>query len=165
MSFILSAQLDADNCDPRALWQKYQEYVRANERAFTPGAFALATAEWFFGSDDHRAPHDAWLESAVFAEPSAGSRSEIRSLNLRVRLLGAYHDQYLELFYPHVYSYTFSHSAVAEGHFDWRYHELRISERGRLVHEIEWAGRPGVEGRWLLEVSDVQFTTTPRNAV
>jgi hypothetical protein len=165
MSFLLSAQLDADDCEPKVLWQRYQDYVRANVRAFPPSALALATSEWFFGSDDHRAPHDAWLESAVFEEPASGKRNETRSLSLRVRLLGAYHDRYLELFYPRVFSYTFSHPAVADGHFDWRYHELRISEQGRLLHEIEWAGRPGVAGRWLLEVSDVQFTTTPRNAV
>ena len=165
MAFILSEQLDADDSDPRLLWRRYQEYVRRNQASFPPGAFTLAMSEWFFGSDDHRAPHDAWLESMTFEEPASGERSEIRHLALRVRLLGAYHDLHLELFYPRVFSYSLNHPQVGEGHFDWRYHELRLSEKGTLIHEIEWAGRPGVEGRWLLEVSDVQFSSTTRNAV
>lgn len=165
MSFILSEQLDADESNPNLLWYQYQEYVRRHEGAFPKSAFALATSEWFFGSDDHRSPHDAWLESMTFEEPSTGDRGEIRHLALRVRLLGAYHDLYLELFYPRVFSYSLDHAQVGEGHFDWRCHELRLSERGTLIHEIEWTGRQGIEGRWLLEVSDVQFSSTPRNAV
>lgn len=155
MAFILSEQLDADDSKPDWLFERYQEYVRLNQHTFPPSAFALATSEWFFGSDDHRAPHDAWLDSMVFEESSSGARNEVRHLSLRVRLLGAYHDLNLELFYPRVFSYSLSHPLVAEGHFDWRYHELRLSEKGTLIHEIEWAGRPGVEGRWILEVSDV----------
>jgi len=165
MAFILSEQLDADDSKPHSLFERYQEYVHLNRDAFPPSAFALATSEWFFGSDDHRAPHDAWLESMAFEEPSSGERGEVRHLSLRVRLLATYHDQYLELFYPQVFSYSLSHPQVDEGHFDWRYHELRLSQKGTLIHEIEWAGRPGVEGRWILEVSDVQFSSTPRNAV
>jgi hypothetical protein len=164
MAFILSEQLDSRDYEPGAPWRKYQEYVRSKQALFPASAYALATSEWFFGSDDHRAPHDAWLESATFEEPSSGERNEIRCLSLRVRLLGAYHDMYLELFYPKVHSYSMSQPVADGGHFDWRYHELRLSDDGRVIHEIEWAGRPGVEGRWLLEVSDVQFSAVPRDA-
>jgi hypothetical protein len=164
MSFILSAQLDSNDHEPGAPWLRYQEYVRSNRASFPASAYGLATSEWFFGSEDHRAPHDAWLESATFEEPSSGTRSEVRHLSLRVRLLGAYHDMDLELFYPKVHSYSLSHPMADAGHFDWRYHELRVSDQGRLIHEIEWSGRPEVEGRWLLEVSDVHFSAVPRNA-
>jgi hypothetical protein len=163
MSFILSEQLDADESSASALFEQYQAYVRQNQAAFPASAFELASSGWFFGSEDHRAPHDAWLESMTFEEPSSGARSELRHLALRVKLLGAYHDLHLELYYPRVYSYSLNHPQVGEGHFDWRYHELRLSEKGTLIHEIEWAGRPGVEGRWILEVSDVQFSSTPRS--
>jgi hypothetical protein len=160
--FILSKQLDADDADAHVSWRRYQDYLHSHQQMFPASAYSLATSEWFFGSDDHRAPHDSWLESMSFEEHSIGERNEIRFLSLRVRLLAAYHDQYIELFYPQVFSYSLDHPKVHEGHFDWRYHELRISDSGNLIHEIEWAGRPGIEGRWLLEVSDLQASFMPR---
>lgn len=163
MTYVLAAQRDADDCDPSALWQVYMDYIHQRAADFPPGALGLATSDWYFGATDHRAPHDAWLEWARFEEPASGRRSEERRLSLRVRLLGAYHDQYLELYYPRVYSYTMTSPDCTGGHFDWRYDEFRLAANGRLIHEIEWAGRAGIESRWLLEVSDVQFSTWPRD--
>ena len=48
---------------------------------------------------------------------------------------------------------------------DWRYDEFRLSPAGHVLHEIEWAGAPSVEARWLIEASDVQLTTYPRAGV
>jgi hypothetical protein len=164
MAYILSAQRDQDNMqEARRLWNAYEQYLKSNEAKFPQGAYRLATSDWYFGFEDHRAPHDAWLQEVRFEEPAKGERSEIRSTCLRIRLLGAYHDLWLEFFYPQVYSYTLSGPAVCRGHGDWRYDEFRLSEAGHLLHEIEWAGYPSEEGsRWIIEASDVEFTCEPR---
>lgn len=164
MAYILSAQRDRD-APAQRLWREYVEYLHANRTAFPPGAFALATSDWYYGSSDPRAPHDAWLEWARFEEPALGARQEVRALSLRVRLLGAYHDNYLEFFYPQVYSYTLTHNTSDSGHGDWRYDEFRLSSRGHLIHEIEWTSAPGSEARWLIEASDVRLTIIPRTGV
>jgi hypothetical protein len=162
MAYILAAERHRPEPEASRLWKEYEGYLKSNAARFPPGALALATSDWYFGFFDHRAPHDAWLEEATFAEPATGERNELRSLNLRVTLLGAYHDFILEFFYPEVFSYTLSNPATGGGHFDWRYDEFRLSEDGKLIHEIEWAGPPGYAGRWLIEASDVQFTARPR---
>jgi hypothetical protein len=80
-----------------------------------------------------------------------------------VRLLGAYHDYWLEFFYPQVYSYSLTNSNAIGGHFDWRYAEFRLSQAGHLIHEIEWAGAAGFEARWVIEASDAIFTAVPKS--
>jgi hypothetical protein len=124
------------------------------------GALALATSSWYYNFHDHRCPHDSWLENIVISEPSSGERSEIRTVSISLRLLGAYHDGYIEIAYPRVFSYRLAISDAEEGHADWRYDEFRLSDRGHLVHEIEWSGYRDT-GSWLIEASDVLFTWTP----
>src|SRR5262245_2104045 len=99
MSFILAQQRD---CDPVSAFRDYATYLRENERRFPPSAYALATSDWYFDPRDHRCPHDAWLETATFRESSSGGRNERRTAELSVRLLGAYHDGYIEFVYPNV---------------------------------------------------------------
>jgi len=119
-------------------------------------AYALATSDWYFNFNDRRCPHAGWLESLTLLEPSSGERNEIRHLSLSVRLLGSYHDGYIDLYYPRVYGYTLKFDDGDGGHRDWRYDELRVSQHGHLVHEIEWC-KLDETGRWLIESSDVEF--------
>jgi hypothetical protein len=163
MTYILSAERDSEQAQD--LWSEYQQYLSLNKSNFPASAYTLATSDWYYSFDDHRAPHDAWLEWARFEEPASGERSEIRHLSLRIRLLGAYHDNYLEFFYPKVFAYTLSNNVSDNGHCDWRCDEFRLSTKGHLLHEIEWAGRPGIESRWLIEASDVEFSVFPRPEV
>ena len=159
MAFILAKQRDEDAV---SAFRKYSEYLRDNEKLFPESAYALATSDWWFNFNDHRCPHDAWLEAATFSEPSIGERSEIRSLSLTLRLLGAYHDGHMELIYPTVYAYQLDMPSVAQGHGDWRYDELRVNEKGHLLHEIEWAS-VAYTGSWLIEASDLQYRWVPKN--
>lgn len=139
--------------------------LKQNEDRFPKKAYELATSDWYYGFDDHRAPHDSWLEWAKFEEPATGDRNEIRHLSLRVRLLGAYHDMYLEFYYPKVYSYSFAVPASQNGHSDWLFDEFRLNEQGRVVHEIEWDGGPwSDQDRWVIEASDVEFSVFPKDA-
>ena len=157
--FVLSEQLNADG-DPREPFRRYAEYLEVNRSRFPVSAYSLASG-LLLDASDLSCPHDGWLEWATFEEPSSGEREENRSLSLRVRLLGACHDRYIELFYPLVYSYSMSTAHASGGHGDWRYSEIRLNDNGNVVHEIEWAGPPGREARWLIEASDVQLTSIP----
>lgn len=149
--------------DVAGSYRRYQAYLHENQHRFPPGAFALATAEWWQNPNDHRSAHDAWLESITLFEPSTGEHSEQRVTAIRVRLLGAHHDAIIELFYPRVFSYTFQSPSSTRGLGDWRFGEFTLSPSGHVIHEIEWAGFPDKEGsRWIIEASDVEFQWTPK---
>ena len=162
--FVLSEQLDTDG-DPHLPFRRYADYLERNRSKFPVAAYDLAASGLLLNATDPNCPHDGWLEWAKFEEPSEGERHEIRSLSFRIRLLGAYHDRFIELFYPEVFSYTMSNLRAAAGHFDWRYSEIRLSDGGNIVHEIEWAGPPGLNARWVIEASDVQLVTFPLDKV
>ena len=152
--------------DPDGAFARYRAYLAAERERFPPGALALATSDWYFDANDHRAPHDSWLLGATLEEVGRGDRSEDRAVSLRVRLLGAYHDLELEFFYPQVRSYSLAHGLLvsSHGHGDWRYDEFRIGADGRLIHEIEWS-HPDHEGTWLIEADDVEFSVKGLSAV
>ncbi len=122
--------------------------------------FALASSDWYYSPHEHRCPHDAWLESITISEPSSGERHELRSTSIRVRLLGAFHDGFIEFFYPSVVSYRLDASDSTDGHRAWRYDEFRLSESGHVIHEIEWCGAHDT-ARWVIESSEVHFLWHP----
>ena len=156
MAYVLSG--DGRDTDVAGTFRRYKEYLLSAKDIFPPSAFALATSDWYFDFSDHRCPHDAWLETVELREPSSGERHERRATAIKMRLLGAYHDGYIELHYPRVFSYRLDAANGEGGHGDWRYDELRVSERGTLIHEIEWRGLPGTrESRWIIEASDLKF--------
>jgi hypothetical protein len=144
--------------DVRGAWQCYQKYLREHQQRFPPGAYALGTAGWWQDGNDHRSPHDAWLESVTFSEPASGEHFEKRITTLRVRLLAAYHDGFIELFYPRVFRYSFESSDCEHGLGDWCYDEFRLSPAGHVIHEIEWTRGD----RWIIEASDVEYRWIPK---
>jgi len=155
MPFILSAQRNAE-CS--VAFQRYREYVAASRQHFPPKAYALASSDWYFDPREHRCPHDAWLESATIFEPATGERAELRTTAIRVRLLGAYHDGFIEFLYPSVFTHSLSSPSCAHGLGDWLYDEFRVSPSGHLIHEIEWAGTSrSSPAHWIIEASDVEF--------
>ena len=157
MTYVLAEQRDRDVV---AAFAVYREHLEANKSRFPISAFALASSEWYFDFTDRRCPHDSWLEAVRVEEPSAGQRRELRSLTMTIRLLGAYHDGYIELMYPDVYSYDLAGMHVRRGHGDFQYDEFRVGEQGRVIHEIEWASIHQTS-RWVIEASDVIYRWTP----
>lgn len=93
MAFILSSD---DGNEATSGYQRYLEYLSTVKNKSQSSAYQLATSGWYFNFNDHRCPHDAWLESFTLSESSTGKRSEVRTLSLKVRLLGAYHDGHIE---------------------------------------------------------------------
>ncbi len=140
MAYYLSNER---NQDVVAGYQRYQQYLREHEHEFPVGAFALGTAEWYQNAHDHRCPHDGRLENFIISEiaDSNGKR-----LAIRIRLLGAYHDGYIELFYPQVFGFNLETASRAGGLGDWLYDEFRVSSEGHLIHQVEWAGFPSITG-------------------
>ncbi|HEX6372387.1 MAG TPA: hypothetical protein VF006_25935 [Longimicrobium sp.] len=163
MVYILSAELMTDEA-PGAAFERYQQYVSGARDRFPPGAYALATSGWYYDFDDHRCPHDAWLEELVVSERGSGPGMATRAVDVRIRLFGAYADGHIELRYRDVVRYRCElwTEEVGEGrtHSDWRYDEFRLSERGLLLHEIEWCSRDST-GTWLIEAADVEHTWIP----
>jgi hypothetical protein len=164
MVYILTAELDAETV-PGTAFARYQAYLAMVRERFPPQAFALATSRWYFDNTDHRAPHDAWLEEARLVEVSEPSHRAARRLDLHVRLLGAYHDGWIDLHYRDVTRYQLSHAVLprtrpGQGHRDWRYDEFRLTTEGRVLHEIEWWDI-GPTANWVIEAADVSHSWTP----
>jgi hypothetical protein len=154
MAYYLSNER---NKDVREAYRRYQEYLRQHEHEFPPGAFALATAEWYQNPTDHRCPHDGWLENLIISERADSSKK--RTTTILTRLLAGYHDGYIEFFYPDVFSYSFESPSCADGLGDWLFDEFRLSPNGHVIHEVEWSGFPHSEGsRWIRFKTG---TTTP----
>ena len=159
MAYFLS---DERNKDVVEAYRRYQEYLRQHEHEFPSGAFALGTAEWYQDPNDHRCPHDGWLETLVVSETADVERK--RKTSIVIRLLGAYHDGFIEFSYPDVFAYILGSPSCARGLGDWLYDEFRLSPNGHVIHEIEWAGVTNAEGsRWIIEASDVIFRWIPQS--
>lgn len=155
--FILADQRDAD---AEGAFARYTKYLAENRHRFPPSASSLVFSDWYFGFSDHQAPHDSWLQSVNISEPSSGQRNDIRTVSITIKLLSAYHDGHIELYYPTVFEYSIAGNILGQGHGDWRYDEFRLNEKDQLVHEIEWASF-GATNTWLIVASDVIHKWSP----
>ena len=164
MTFILSSDVSSKIETPEDLQQfqlkhdAYRLYLMRVRDLLPASAFGFATAVWR-DSEDHRNPHDAWVESLTILEPSSGKRHEERSLEIHLRLLGAYHDGHMVLTYRDVRSYALNTPATSEtpplkvGHGDWLVDEVTRSENKLVQREIEF--RRG--SRWRIECRDIEW--------
>jgi hypothetical protein len=113
-----------------------------------------ATARWHHDHADSRCPHDAWVEHLTINESAMGDRQQYRSIDIYLRLLGAYHDGHLELAYRDVRSYTLATPpdclwppSNGAGHGDWLIDDIGLSERGLVLHSILFSRG----SRWTIE--------------
>lgn len=157
MAFILAQQREVD-C--RAAFAQYRAYLAEEKHRFPKQAFTLATSDWYFSFDDHRAPHDARLESIAFTDEQPGRRKEPSPISICIKLLGAHDDALIELTYSSVVAYSLTARDLRHGHCDWRYDEFRVSDSGNLIHEIEWCGADST-ANWIIEAADVRHECHP----
>ena len=136
-------------------WSSYLKYLELNRSDIPVSAYEFAVADWHYDFRNHQCPHDAWVESVAFYEKASGKRSEIRSLQIKVKLLAAYHDGNIEIEYIDVNQYKFN--ANAANHGDWLYDEIRISQNKSVVHEIEFSN-----SHWYIECADIKYTWNPK---
>jgi hypothetical protein len=157
LEIYLDPKPDDGNVFVKSCFTKYFEYLRSVESRLPTSARQFAMAPWHYDQQNHRCPHDSWLEALTISEPSSGVRCEIRSINILIRLLGAYHDGYLELRYENVRHYSMAGNALERtlhgisGHGDWLIDEITVADSGSVVHEILF--RRGY--RWKIESEEI----------
>ncbi|SRR6266478_6042901 len=121
---------------------EYKKYLESIQSRLPSSAIAFATAAWHYDVKDHRALHDSWLESLTIREISVGEHRQHRSIEIQIRLLGAYHDGHTVLIYQGVRGYSFTlrcrESSTVDriGHADLLVDEFALSPNGLLVHEL-----------------------------
>ena len=147
-----------------AAFEAYMSYLRENKARIPRSAYEFATAQWHWDSQDFRCPHASWVEELAIREPEAEETRHDRKLEIHLRLLGTYHNGYLEIHYVDVHSYALNSSAArshprhaGQGHGDWMVDEVRLSHEGLVTHEIEFAGG----ARWLIECADIKYEWKP----
>jgi hypothetical protein len=136
-------------------FRDYRAYLESVRSFLSPSGYEFASAPWHYDHNDHKCPHDSWVESLLIREPSSGTRHEVREIEIAIRLLGAFHDGYLELSYPGVHSYSITGVTGKPkiGHGDWLADEVRLSNNNLVLHEILFS----CGGRWTIESRDIQF--------
>lgn len=160
MAFILLSDRKASPMDSfqelQRLSSEYRSYIDSVRDRLPPGALKLLDSADWYDFTVHTCPHDAWLEECRIVESDPGGEIP-RYCSLEVRLLGAYHDGTIHLRYPRLFGYSIQASKCERGMNDWLYDEFRLSDKGYLLHEIEWADG----GRWLIEADDIEFEWRP----
>jgi hypothetical protein len=168
---VYMTKLAAGDMDPteiKALQKRYGEYLESVQNHLPLSAYAYATAPWHYDPSDHRCPHDAWVESVTIYEEKNDDNPIDRTINIRIRLLGAYHDGHIELIYQDVNSYALSKpSGIPDTdsigqwnvkyHWDWLFDEVRLSDRGMAIHEIVFAS----DAHWQIECRDMAYEWKP----
>jgi len=151
--------------DWKADYLRYREYLSSRADTLPENVRAFALQDWYYNSKDPRCPHDSWLEELAIVEPATGERLEERSIEVRLRLLGAYHDGHLHFRYMNVRRYSLGTPAEYKsppfnvGHGDFIVDEIRPSDSGFLEHEIEFSRG----SRFEIECSDIQFEFRARS--
>jgi hypothetical protein len=149
MAYILTKDRPQNSLEEwQSGWSNYWAYLESVNDRFPRSAYEFASAPWHYDFSDHRSPHDGWVEELLIREPAAGERQEKRSLEIVVRLFAAYHDGHIELKYSGVQTYELTSTVSSvSGHGDWLYDEIRLSNNGLVLHEVEWSRG----GLWLIE--------------
>lgn len=148
--------------------REYRAHLERIGNRLPPTVREYALAEWGEGGrDPHGDPHGAWLESASVRELAPPDDVQLRRVEVAIRLHGPFHDGHIEFTYRDVLSYCLDlpHRADAwklsnRGHDDWAADEVRLSERGKVLHEIEWAAR----GNWIVEAESFEYRWLPAAA-
>ncbi|MBK8465753.1 MAG: hypothetical protein IPL32_07975 [Chloracidobacterium sp.] len=159
MTYILTKdRLNNSYEEWQAGYSAYSAYLKSVKHRLPRCAYEFAAALWHYNFEDHRSPHDGWLEEIIIRESAFGERAENRSFEIVVRLFAAYHDGHIEFKYSDVQGYSLASDITnGRGHGDWLYDEVRLSERGWVLHEIEWSRG----GLWLIECIDVAYKWMP----
>jgi len=168
MSFLLGLPPDASLAEQRARLRDYRRYLETQQKRMPVRAWEFAAADWHYNPDDHRCPHDAWVNRLDVLEIAEGERHQNRALEIRVELLGAYHDGRIRLVYPGVTRYSLYHPwdprsrGAAVGHGDWLVDEISRSENSRpdrclVLHEVEFSNG----SVWTIEADDIHYDWLP----
>ena len=164
MAFVLGNDFRKDDRKKEYLevfrqkWKEYFTYLETIKEQIPKSAYQFAKADWHYNFNDSRCPHDAWIEDIIIHEHAEGDRQQFRTIEIKIVLLGAWHNGNIEITYKNVKSYTISKSKnLGDCHGDWMRDEIKLSENGFVLHEIEWLAEPN----WLIESEDIEFKWKP----
>lgn len=115
-----------------------------------------SSSDWYKAPEDHRSPHDAWVESITISEPSSGERHQNRGLEIHIRLLGAYHDGTIEFTYTGVQHYSIEAMRDIAGHGDWLEDEVDVRRHDTLLHKVALTN-----GRFEIEAQNIEYRWCP----
>lgn len=124
--------------------------------ALTYSLRECAASDWYKFPEDHRSPHDAWVESITISEPYSGDRHQNRGLEIHIRLLAGYHDGIIEFIYKGVQEYSIRAMRDVAGHGDWLDDEVDVSRHDLLVHKVTLTN-----GSFRVEANEVEYRWTP----
>jgi hypothetical protein len=169
MSFILETiYLDDDFEEINRCYQIYYAYIESIKDKLPENVYRFAVADWHYDHEVHRCPHDGWIEAFLIKENATGKRKERRWLDIEVRILNAFHDGHIEITYNNVASYHLNKLSnekflnpdiINDGHGDWLIDEIRLSDKGYVIHEIIFRRN----SRWLIECEDIVYKWKPLN--
>jgi hypothetical protein len=151
------------NPEPSIIKEKfevYRKYLENNHQSFPPSAYEFSTADWHYNAEDPRCPHDAWVESLNIAENHLPKTDNKKGIKIELMLLGAYQNGQIKISYDGVRGYNltlFPDSFEVKSHGDWIIDEIRLSEKGWLIHEIKF----WLNGNWQIECEDIQYQWLP----
>jgi hypothetical protein len=145
---------------------KYETYVQSIREKLPKHIYDFAANPNHFNLQSHSSLHDAWLESLVVKEAASGERNEIRKLEVKMSLLGPFHDRWIHLHYTGVTRYSFDTPARYDdtryddtryehtAHGDLFTHEIRLGQHGLFVHELLFER----DATFLIECSDIRHS-------
>ena len=139
----------------------YKKYVQSIRGQLPAHIYAFTANINHFNLESHSSLHDAWLESLTVREPATGERNEIRRLEVKMALLGPFHDRRIHLHYTGVTRYSFdcpprySHPRYEHTtHGDLFTHEIRLGHDGLFIHELLFER----DATFLVECADIRHS-------
>lgn len=121
----------------------YLRYVDSIQARLPAHVFAFASDPAHYDLQSRSSLHDAWLQSLSIAETAQGERQEVRRTEIRLSLLGPYHDRQIHLHYRGVEAYAFQNPSrhgepryTHTAHGDLLTHAVWVNSTGLLVHDI-----------------------------
>ncbi|HEY8025252.1 MAG TPA: hypothetical protein VIF60_11835 [Burkholderiaceae bacterium] len=152
MEYILDKNTGGINFGP------YLEYLNSITDSLPPHVYAFASDSRHYDLQSHSSLHDAWLETFNIGENANGATKQIRQIEIRMCLLGPFHDLKIHLHYLGVERYFLDAPARTGeirfahiGHGDLLAHEIRLGLDGLLIHELQFERG----GTILIECKDI----------
>lgn len=144
---------------------EYFKYLSMHKSKFSTAVFDFAANSQNYDLVSHQSLHDAWLEFFSIVELASGERSQVRVINIDCRFLGPYHDVQIYITYVDVLNYSLSgrsadhlNSTASVGHGDLLMHEVNVTERGSITHEMVFS----LGGTFKIECRDIIHSVRSR---
>jgi hypothetical protein len=102
------------------------------------------------------------VEQVIIVERGSGERKQLRSLDIAIRLLGAYHDRHFILKFPSVSHYTIdrphsdSKRQDTAGHGDVFDDSIQLTADGHVLYTLRLE-----LGKIEIAAKDIQFSQEP----